>query len=339
MRAAIWQGPRMMAVEEIPRPDVAADELLLRVGFVGICGSELSGYLGHNSLRRPPLIMGHEFSGTIVAVGPSVADFQVGERVTVNPMVPDGTCVMCRNGHENLCLNRSLIGAHRPGAFAEYVAVPAKAAYRLPDTLDDLTGTLVEPLACAVRAVSLAGVTVGSQVVIMGAGPIGLLALAVARRAGASAIAIVDVNPARLALAREWGATHAIDPAQDDLAAIIGAATGGIGCDCAIDAVGLPVTRRQAVAAVRPDGRAIFLGLHEDETSLPINTIVRSEIGIQGSFCYSQTNFTAALRLLAEGFLPAAESWLTLRTLDEANASFAQLIDAPADITKIVLRL
>ena len=339
MRAAIWQGPRAMTVEEIPRPEAAADEILLRIGFAGICGSELSGYLGQNSLRRPPLIMGHEFTGTIAAVGASVTDFGVGERVTVNPMVPDGTCVMCRNGHENLCLNRSLIGAHRPGAFAEYVAVPAKAAYRLPDTLDDLTGTLVEPLACAVRAVSLAGVTVGSRVVIMGAGPIGLMALAVARRAGASMLAIVDVNPARLAVARGWGATHAINPAADDLAAIVGAATGGLGCDCAIDAVGLPVTRRQAVAAVRPDGRAIFLGLHEDETSLPINTIVRSEISIQGSFCYSQRNFTAAIDLLADGFLPDPESWLTIRGLDETDASFAQLIDAPADITKIVLRL
>lgn len=339
MRAAIWQGPRTMTVEEIPRPEVAVGEIVLRVGFVGICGSELSGYLGLNSLRRPPLIMGHEFSGTIVEVGPDAGDFQVGERVTVNPMVPDGTCVMCRNGHENLCLNRSLIGAHRPGAFAEYVAVPAKAAYRLPDTLDDLTGTLVEPLACAVRAVSLAGVTVGSHLVIMGAGPIGLLALAVARRAGASTIAIVDINPARLVVAREWGATHTINPAQDDLAALVGAATRGLGCDCALDAVGLPVTRRQAVAAVRPGGRVIFLGLHEDETSLAINTIVRSEISIQGSFCYSRTDFTVALRLLAEGFLPDAESWLTLRPLEEADASFAQLIDAPADITKIVLRL
>lgn len=101
---------------------------------------------------------------------------------------------------------------------------------------------------------------------------------------------------------------------------------------------GLPITRRQAVGAVRPDGRVIFLGLHEDETSLAINTIVRSEIGIRGSFCHSQANFTAALRLLAEGFLPAAASWLTLRPLDEADASFAQLIDAPADITTIVLR-
>lgn len=339
MRAAIWHGPRRIAVEEIPRPEVGDDELLLRIEFAGICGSELSAYLGQNSLRHPPLIMGHEFTGTIERIGARVTAFAIGERVTVNPMVPDGTCVMCRNGHENLCLNRSLIGAHRPGAFAEYVAVPAKASFQLPDTLDNLTGTLVEPLACAVRAVSLAGVTVGGRFLILGAGPIGLLALAVARRAGASVIAIADVNPARLAVARSWGATHTINPREENLAAILGELTGGLGCDYALDAVGLPVTRRQAVEAVRPDGRVIVLGLHEDETSLPINTIVRSEISVQGSFCYSQENFTTAIRLLEERLLPDAESWLTMRTLEEANDSFVQLIDAPADITKVVLQL
>ena len=339
MRAAVWQGSRQIRVEETPKPTARADELLLRVAFAGICGSELSGYLGQSSLRQPPLIMGHEFVGIVEEVGSAVSDFAIGDRVTVNPMVPDGTCVMCRNGHEHLCLNRSLIGAHRPGAFADYVAAPAKACYRLPDALDNLTGTLVEPLACAVRAVSLAAVTVGGRVLILGAGPIGLLALTVARRAGAATIAISDVNPARLTVARAWGATHTINPREDDLAAIIGEATGGLGCDAAIDAVGLPLTRQQAIGAVRVGGRVIFLGLHEDATTVPANTIVRSEITIQGSFCYTQTNFTTALRLLQTGLVPAAASWLTIRTLEEADASFAQLIDAPADLTKIVLRL
>jgi threonine dehydrogenase-like Zn-dependent dehydrogenase len=186
MRAAIWFGPREMRVEDVPPPEIQPDEVLLRVQTAGICGSELSGYLGQNSLRRPPLIMGHEFVGTVAALGAQVADRAIGERVTVNPMVPDGTCVMCHSGAEHLCLNRSLIGAHRPGAFAEYVAVPARVCYTLPDTLDDITGTLVEPLACALRAVAHAEVTLGSRVLILGAGPIGLLALVAALRAGAS---------------------------------------------------------------------------------------------------------------------------------------------------------
>lgn len=339
MRAAIWYGPREMRIEDVPTPAIRPDEVLLRVQTAGICGSELSGYLGHNSLRRPPLIMGHEFVGTVAEVGAQVTDRTIGERVTVNPMVPDGTCVMCHSGLEHLCLNRSLIGAHRPGAFAEYVAVPARVCYTLPDTLDDIAGSLVEPLACALRAVAHAEVTLGSRVLILGAGPIGLLALVSALRAGASVVAISDVNPARLDLAQSWGATHAINPAKQDLAAILRDATGQLGCDSAIDAVGLPVTRRQAVTALRPAGRAIFLGLHEDETPLAGNLIVRSEITVQGSFCYSQANFTTAMRLLEAGAIPDPAEWLTIRPLEEANASFVQLIDAPAETTKVVLRL
>jgi L-iditol 2-dehydrogenase len=246
---------------------------------------------------------------------------------------------MCRSGAEHLCLHRSLIGAHRPGAFAEYVAVPAKACYHLPDSLDDIAGTLVEPLACSVRAVEQAGVGLGSSIAILGAGPIGLLALAAARLAGATIVAISDVNPARLALAQSWGATHTVDPSAHDLATVMREATDGLGCDSTIDAVGLPVTRNQAVAAVRPGGRAIFLGLHEDEVCLPGNTIVRSEIAVQGSFCYTQANFLAAMRMLREGLIPSGDSWLTLRPLEEAGPSFDQLIDAPAGTTKVVLQL
>ncbi len=339
MKAAVWHGPRMMRIEEVPYPRIAPDEVLLRVTAEGICGSELSGYLGQNSLRRPPLIMGHEFAGTVVEVGARATGRTVGERLTVNPMVPDNSCAMCRSGAEHLCLHRSLIGAHRPGAFAEYVAVPAKACYPLPDSLDDIAGTLVEPLACAVRAVEHAGATAGSSVAILGAGPIGLLALVAARLAGAAVVAIADVNPARLALARAWGATHTVDPRAQHLEAVMRDATNGLGCDSAIDAVGLPVTRNQAIAAVRPGGRVIFLGLHEDEVSLPGNTIVRSEITVQGSFCYSRANFLGAMQLLQEGRIPSAESWVTLRPLEEAGASFDQLIDAPADTAKVILQL
>jgi threonine dehydrogenase-like Zn-dependent dehydrogenase len=190
-----------------------------------------------------------------------------------------------------------------------------------------------------VRAVEHSGATLGSSVAILGAGPIGLLALVAARLAGATVVASSDVNPARLALARSWGATHTVDPQEQSLEAVMRDATNGLGCDSTIDAVGLPVTRNQAVAAVRPGGRAIFLGLHEDEICLPGNTIVRSEITVQGSFCYTQANFLAAMRMLQEGRIPNGDTWLTLRPLEEAGASFDQLIDAPADTTKVVLRL
>ncbi len=338
MRAAVWVGPREITMEEVPVPTVEAGEVLLQVSVVGICGSELSGYLGHNSLRVPPLVMGHEFSATVVDRAADVTAFEIGDRVTANPMIPDRECVMCRSGFENLCLHRTLIGAHRPGAFAEYVAVPARACFHLPDAIDDITGSLVEPAACALRAVELAQVRPGEAVAILGAGPIGLLSLRVARAAGASQVIISDLAEQRLEIAKEWGATHAVSPAETDVAELSRELTDGLGCDAVIDAVGLPVTRQAAVRAVRPGGRVIFIGLHEDDTTIPGNLIVRSEIEIKGAFCYTPANFAASIRLLADGFLPANDSWVEQRTLEDADRSFAQLIDAPSSAIKIVLQ-
>jgi len=338
MRSAVWVGPKDIQVSEGPVPELAAGEVLLRVAAVGICGSELSGYLGENSLRVPPLVMGHEFSATVVDRAEDVTGFAVGDRVTVNPMIPDLDCVMCRAGYENLCLNRVLIGAHRPGAFAEYVTVPEIACYHLPDAIDDITGTLVEPTACGLRAVELARVRPGSSVLILGAGPIGLLSLRVAKAAGASEIIITDLADHRLDLAREWGATHAVNPARESVEKVAKSATGGLGVDAAIDAVGLPVTRNDAIKAVRPGGRVVFIGLHQDETSIPGNYVIRSEIEITGAFCYTQNNFASSIRLLASGFLPASESWVDLRGLEDTDRSFVQLIDDPSSAIKIVLK-
>lgn len=338
MQAAIWYGPREIRMAEVAEPATPAGELLLKVDAVGICGSELSGYLGQNSLRKPPLIMGHEFSGTVVEVGDGVSGFATGDRVTVNPMVPDSTCDLCRNGFENLCLNRTLIGAHRPGAFADYVTAPAKAVYKLPDAIDDIGGTLVEPLACALRAIEHAHVFPGSRILVEGAGPIGLLVVRAAKAAGASTIAVTDVVEPRLAQAKAWGATDVFNPITSNIPAEMKNLTDGIGVDAAIDAVGLPITRQTAINSVRPGGRVIFTGLHEDDTSIPGNYVVRSEITIQGAFCYSQSNFVSAIRLVADGLIPPAEEWISIRPLEAADSSFAQLIDDPSAATKIVLR-
>ena len=339
MKAAVWHGTRQIRIDDVPSPTVRPDEVLLRVQMVGICGSELSGYLGQNSLRRPPLIMGHEFSGIVAQVGSAVTSLRDGDRVTVNPLIPDGTCAMCRQGRENLCLHRSLIGAHRPGAFAEYVAVPTIACHVLPAALDDATGTLVEPLACAWRAVKLAGVASDDRVLVLGAGPIGLLTLVAARQAGARFVAVSDVNPVRLALAREWGADQTINPQEQDLPDTMKELTEGLGCDSAIDAVGLPGTRQQAVEAVRMGGQVVFVGLHEDRTELAVNHIVRAEITVRGSFAYTRDDFTQALHALTDGVIPGDSRWLTIRPLEDTDRYFTQLIDDPQGLTKVVLRI
>lgn len=264
--------------------------------------------------------------------------FRFSRRVVVNPMVPCGKCPMCKRALENLCLNRALIGAARPGAFAEWVSVPEKAAFPIPERMDPVVGSLVEPLACGLRAARLAEVGIGDTVVVLGAGIIGLTSLAMAKRSGARTLVVVDTNGRRLEIAREWGATHALDAKKDDVVEVARSLTDGIGADSAIDAVGVPVTRQQAVAAVRPDGRVVFVGLHDDEVTLAGNHVVRSEVHIVGSFCYSYEDFRDASRLVADGLFDETEGWLDERPLEVGKESFDEQIDGPALYPKVVLR-
>src|SRR5579884_4241969 len=268
MEALVWSGPRNMEIQITPVPDLARGEVLMEVGVAGICGSELSGYLGQNSLRKPPLIMGHEAAGRIVRIqadGGSLlladgSQPQVGMRVTFNPLLVCGVCDRCRAGYTNICRNRRLIGAHRPGAFARFVAVPAAQCLPLPDDLSLETAALTEPLACSVRAVSLSQVRPGNKLFILGMGAIGLFSLAVARALGIEQIYVSDMAPSRLAIARTWGAQETIDAGKHDvLAAIQELSPGGV--DAVIDAVGSTTTRQQAVSSVVPGSRVVFIGL------------------------------------------------------------------------------
>lgn len=342
MDALVWLGPREMALRAEPVPRPAPGEVLIDVGAVGICGSELSGYLGHSSIRVPPLIMGHEAAGRLV--GDSAAALadgslaRAGTRVAVNPLIVCGACDRCRAGRSSVCRRRQLVGAHRPGAFARFVAVPAAQCWPLPDHLSDVAGSLAEPLAVAVRAVQLADARSGEPLLILGAGPIGLCCIVAARARGVEEIVVSDVQPRRLDVARRWGARHAIDAREGDPLKVVDAHySGGVGA--AIDAVGIGATRAQAVRAVIPGGRALFLGLHEEETSLPANHMVRQEITVSGSYAYSPAEFGAALELLARGALAPGADWLEERPLSAGAASFEELIAGTAAPSKIVLRM
>lgn len=338
MKSVVWLGPRQMNIQDTPLPELSAGEVLVRVGAVGICGSELSGYLGQNSLRVPPLVMGHEFAGEVTAVGEGVSSLDVGDPVAVNPLISCGTCEYCRSGHENLCTSWRLLGAHRPGAFAECVAVPAKNCIRLPDHIDPVAGALSEPLACGIRAAHVGSVTEGSRVMILGAGTIGLMCLAAIRAVGGTVSLVADINPGRLATARAWGAEADLDSRSDDPVKIARQLTDGLGMDVVIDAVGNTETRQAAVRAMRAGGIVVLLGLHEAESPLEANYVIRSEIQVKGSFAYTSADFKAAVDMLGAGVVSPSESWLEERPLAACGDSFAQLIDSPPPIAKIILR-
>lgn len=339
MEALVWLGPNQMELRQEPIPTLNDNEVLIHVGAVGICGSELSGYLGQNSIRFPPLIMGHEAAGTIVAGSGQLADgsdVHVGQRVTFNPLVNCGTCDQCQAGRVNLCRNRQLLSAHRPGAFAQYVSVPADLCWHLPADISFVAGSLSEPLACAVHAVGLADIDDNSSVLILGAGPIGLCCIAAAKARGVQTIIISDISDKRLAIARTWGATHTINAKQNDtVAATLAAVPTGV--SVVIDAVGTSHVRNQAIKAVIPGGTVVLMGLHEDETAIPTNYIIRQEITLVGSFCYSREDFTTAVDMISRHHVVPNHDWLIERPLSQGQASFEELLAGKAEYSKIIL--
>jgi L-iditol 2-dehydrogenase len=340
MQALVWLGPRDMVQRTEPVPQPAPGEVVISVAAAGICGSELSGFLGRNSLRVPPLIMGHECAGQVVqAAGETFARGDiaaVGARVTFNPLIACGSCDQCVAHRPNLCRQRQLIGAHRPGAFAQYVAVPARQCYPLPREISLVAGALVEPLACSIRAVALAGVRPRERLLILGAGPIGLCAVAAARAQGVEQIIVSDVATQRLEIALRWGASAVVNAGQQEVLAFVQERYPG-GVDSVIDAVGATPVRTQAIRAVRPGGRVVLIGLHDEESVFPANYLVRQEIALTGSFGYTETDFTQAIDLLARGVVQPSGDWLEERPLSDGPTAFAELVDGKARAAKIIL--
>lgn len=332
MKALVYEGPREMNVRRLPIPEPGDKEVLIRVDKVGICGSELSGYLGHNSLRKPPLVMGHEFAGTIERIGSAVSGLQPGDRVTVNPLASCGECRYCTTGQAQLCPQRSLLGAHRPGAFAEFVAAPAKNVYRLADGVTMEEGAFAEPFACAVHLLRMLRLAPTDRLLIVGAGPIGLFTLQAAHVYGLRDVVVLDLNRGRLEIAAELGATVATGLAE------LGQELREGAYDAAVDAVGMTATRRQCVEAVRPGGQVMFTGLHEADSSLPVNTAIRSEVRMTGAFAYAPEDFAAAVQWIREGRVNMAP-WTEKAPLEQGGPSFEKLINGPGKTAKILLDL
>jgi (R,R)-butanediol dehydrogenase / meso-butanediol dehydrogenase / diacetyl reductase len=317
-----------MAVETVDEPRQADDEVIVVPEAAGICGSEIEGYLGRMANRTPPLVMGHEFAGRVLA-GKGAGGEWSGRRVAVNPLLSCRACARCLAGERNLCAQRRLIGVHVAGGFAERVAVPAANLVALPDGLDARTGALVEPLANAVHAVGLARRLVATEVaVVLGAGTIGLFALHAARAAGIADVRVVEPYEARRATALASGAraahANAADLARERRA------------DLVIDAVGATATRRAALDVVRPGGAVVLLGLHEDESALPFHRVVRDQVALQGSFAYTDADFGAALDLLAGGRVALGDLARTL-PLDAGPEAFATLAAGPTAQLKTFL--
>lgn len=298
MSALVYEAPRVMTMRAQELPVLGSHEALIRVAFSGICGSELSGFLGQSSIRQPPLVFGHEVSGHVAAIGDAVAGLAVGTAVTVNPLISCGHCRYCEVGRQQLCPKRLLLGASLPGSNAEYVIAPAASVLPLPDGMDLAAAAMVEPVAFALNAVALGQGKLAANALVVGAGAIGLFILQVLAESGVQTRYVVDRNPSRLAMAVGQGCI-AIDSSVKPLGDSVRELTADYGVDVAFDAVGTPDTRRDCVASVAAGGTVVLAGLHSDLTELSINTLIRSEITLAGAFAYTPANFATALEWLS----------------------------------------
>ena len=293
MRAAVLKHQGTMVLESLPVPQPDADQVLVKVAAVGVCGSDVH-YYEHGRIGDyvvdHPLILGHELSGRIAAVGSAVDPARVGRRVAVEPQRP---CKQCKAGRYNLCPDIEFYATPPvDGAFAEYVIIQSDFAYDIPDTVSDEAAALIEPLSVGLWACERAEIRPGSRVLIAGAGPIGIIAAQAARAFGATEIYISDIAEDRLAFALEHGATHAVNARTDSVE--------GLDVDAFIDASGAPRAVRSGIKAVAPAGKVILVGLGADDVELPVSFIQNREIWLSGVFRYTNT-WPLAIQLIADG--------------------------------------
>ncbi len=337
MKALVYEGPWQMPLRHLETPTPGPEEVLVAVQVVGICGSDVHGFMGTTGRRKPPIVMGHEFSGIISATGEAVTAYQTGQRVVVQPLLTCGTCANCQAGLFNICLNRSGLGMNLNGAYAESVRVPQKMVYPLPDSMSWEQGALVEPLAVALHAVNLTPLKLMETVVIIGAGTIGLLTLLAARLKGAGQIIMVDLNRHRLSLAQQLGAEVLVNPAEQDPLAVVQAHTGGIGAPAVIEAVGIGATVQQALALVRPGGHITWIGNSQPEVTLNMQQVVTREVTVRGVYGFNQ-EFADSIEAIRSGRVEVRPLIEKIAPLEDGPQLIHSLASGQLDAAKVLLK-
>ncbi len=342
MQALVLTAPSQFQLQTIPDPSPGAGEVLVAVKACGICGSDAHGMDGSTGRRRPPIIMGHEAAGIIANVGPQVTAWKTGDRVTFDSTIYCGECEHCRRGEVNLCHHRRVLGVscedyRQAGAFADYVVVPARILYRLPDGLSFEEAALIEPFTIAFHAVRRHAVTVNDSALIIGCGMIGLALLQTARLAGYGRIVAVDTAADRLEQARALGADEVINSASGDALGEVLARTQGRGFDQVFEAVGAAVTVDLAVHAARKGGHVTLVGNVSPTVTLPLQLVVTRELTLHGS-CASAGEYPACLDMMARGAISAKPLLSAVAPLAEGARWFERLHSREAGLLKVILQ-
>jgi 2-desacetyl-2-hydroxyethyl bacteriochlorophyllide A dehydrogenase len=331
MQALVYTQPNEVQLQQREAPTAQPGDVVLRIDAVGICGSDLHAYHGHDPRRKPGLVLGHEFAGTVI--DSASADWTIGQRVTGNPLITCGRCDYCVQGRDNLCANRTMVGMTRPGAFAERMSIPARCLIALPDALDAATAALTEPAATAWHAVALSARAMArplgeGRVLVLGGGAIGMLAALLLRHQGVGRLEVAEVNSLRRASIEQHARCVAFDPRQrtaDDSA-----------FELVIDAVGSATTRQAALAAVRPGGVVMHIGLQDWASEIDMRKLTLAEITLLGTYTYSMADLRATVAALDRGVFGDL-SWVERRPLSAGAQAFADLHHGRLAAAKVVL--
>jgi 2-desacetyl-2-hydroxyethyl bacteriochlorophyllide A dehydrogenase len=332
MKALVYTQPLQMQLQERPMPELQPGEVVLRIEAVGICGSDMHAWHGHDPRRKPGLVLGHEFVGRIDAS--AAPGFEVGTRFTGNPLITCGVCEYCVQGRNNLCANRTMVGMTRPGAFAEYMSIPAASLVAMPQDLSARAAALTEPAATAWHALNLILRALTRpihecRVLVVGGGAIGMLSALLLRHMGARGVVLAELNPLRREAVAQHAQCEVIDPRAS--------APAENSFDVVIDAVGAKATRTQAFSAVKPGGVIMHVGLQDWASEIDMRKLTLAEITLLGTYTYSTADLRATVAALAQGVFGSL-AWVEERPLSEGPEAFADLDQGRCAAAKVVLR-
>ncbi|MBG6165415.1 L-iditol 2-dehydrogenase [Labrenzia sp. EL_195] len=339
MLAAYLVKPGRFELRNVPMPSVGDDQVLVKIARTGICGTDMHIFNGHYAADKLPLIPGHEFTGTVVETGKNVEGTKVGQSVVVDMNIGCGHCYWCRRNEILNCPDMQQMGITINGAFAEFIAVPARLVIAAPDKTPQAVLALTEPLACVVRAARKARITFGQSVVVIGAGPIGNLHVQLLRTIGAAPIIVSDISRDRVRLALEAGADYGVtDPAE--LEATVMRATEGRGADIVIESVGHPSLYQTAMQLIRKGGHIAAFGLTGAGETLPVDILqtILEENSIKGSVAGMGQDMHDSLTLLTHGRIRTEAFTGATFPLADIQSAFDSLVDRPEDLkTQIVM--
>jgi 2-desacetyl-2-hydroxyethyl bacteriochlorophyllide A dehydrogenase len=336
MKALVYTQPLEVQLQERPMPERAAGEVVLAIEAVGICGSDMHAWHGHDPRRKPGLVLGHEFVGRIVS---SQADgYAVGTRYTGNPLItcadPGSMCEFCAQGRNNLCAHRTMVGMTRPGAFAQYMSIPAASLVAMPQGLDARRAVITEPAATSWHAVNLSMRALARplhecRVLVIGGGAIGMCAALLLRHLGVAALVVTELNAGRRAAIQQHVGCEVMDPRDKPVPAAV--------FDYVIDAVGAKATRVQAFEAVKAGGVIMHVGLQDWASEIDMRRLTLAEITLLGTYTYTTADLRATVDAVSRGVFGDLR-WIEERPLDQGQQAFLDLHEGRSSAAKIVLR-